>query len=313
MGRWRIIGVLVVATALLAGCSLLRLAYDQAPQLVVWRLQRDLQLDDAQTRMARELVQDWFAWHRSSELPGYVRWLERATPDLADELDPTQLCRWWDDGREALDRALQAAAPRLARLAMTLTPAQIDRLAQRQQAQLADLRETYLEGEVEADRLERTLARAQRLYGRLDSAQRGQVRALLARTTWDPQGWLARRQARQDALIGTLRTLPGATPAQAQQAMSAALRAFTQPAPPRAVATTSGWHQGKGALARSPGALLVSGAGASDPRVALASNPLAAACGLAADIHHLTTPTQRRQAIATIEAWTQDLRRLALP
>ena len=54
---------------------MVRMGYANGPALALWWLDGYLDLDDAQEAEARPLLQEWFAWHRSTQLPQYTRWL----------------------------------------------------------------------------------------------------------------------------------------------------------------------------------------------------------------------------------------------
>lgn len=59
------IAALALAGALLAGCSTVRLAYNQVPHLAYWQLNRYLDLSDAQTERVRaDYLQA--TWHAST-------------------------------------------------------------------------------------------------------------------------------------------------------------------------------------------------------------------------------------------------------
>ena len=78
MRSLRIIAALLCAAWLLAGCSTLRLAYSQADHLTYWWLDGHVDFDGEQTRLTRDGIAQWFAWHRASQLPDYAALLERA-------------------------------------------------------------------------------------------------------------------------------------------------------------------------------------------------------------------------------------------
>ena len=60
---------------LLAGCSALRLGYDQGPTLAWWWLDGYVDFRSEQAPRAKEAIRQWFAWHRTAQLPGHAAWL----------------------------------------------------------------------------------------------------------------------------------------------------------------------------------------------------------------------------------------------
>ena len=72
-----IVALLLLAPALLTGCSALRFGYNQAPELAFWWLDGYADFDEAQSRQARERIAQWFSWHRRSQLPDVAALLAR--------------------------------------------------------------------------------------------------------------------------------------------------------------------------------------------------------------------------------------------
>ena len=72
--RWKA-WIIVSLMPLLAGCSGLRLTYGQGPLLAYWWLDRQVDFSTEQAPRVREALTDWFAWHRSTQLPDYAQGL----------------------------------------------------------------------------------------------------------------------------------------------------------------------------------------------------------------------------------------------
>jgi hypothetical protein len=60
---------LIIAASWLAGCSAIKLAYNQAPTLAYGWLDGYLDFNDQQSPQVRDALNRLFAWHRASELP----------------------------------------------------------------------------------------------------------------------------------------------------------------------------------------------------------------------------------------------------
>ena len=78
----------------LGACSALRIGYSQAPDLSYWWLDRYVDFNSAQTPRVRDALQQWFAWHRRSQLPDYAALLARAQAELAADTTPARVCEW---------------------------------------------------------------------------------------------------------------------------------------------------------------------------------------------------------------------------
>jgi hypothetical protein len=278
--------IIAACVLMLAGCSALRLAYNQAPDLVYWWLDGYFDFDSEQSTMARTALADWFAWHRTSQLPEYAATLARAQQQVPADVTPEQLCRWWGELRERAALAYEQGVPALAGIVRTLKPEQVAHVQKRYDKGDEDFRADFLQA-TRTDRLEaatkRTVSRAETLYGTLDDAQRVLVAQAMAASPFDPQVWLAERQARQREIVQTLRSL-----------------------------VANGADNG-----RTQAALRVFAAHASmSPRPAYraySSQLTEYNCRFAAQLHNSTKPDQRRRAVERLKSWEDDLRALAAP
>jgi hypothetical protein len=277
--RWAL--VLLAVPLLLAGCGLVRVGYGQAPNLVYWRLDALAGFSADQAPQVRQAIAQWFDWHRREELPRYADALTRLQRELPGEATPTQVCRWLDELALWRDSAWEAALPLLAPVALSLDADQLERM--RTELREADdkLRREILPDNA-ADRLQgqvqRTAQRAQRLYGRLDTAQREWLNRQLTQAPLNPEAWWAERQRRQDDLLRTLAGLQErpSNPSQAQAAL-------------------------QGLYRRAVHAPAAGGSG----------HPQARQCELIAGLHNRTTPAQRATAVQRVRGWEADLRALA--
>jgi len=277
---------LLVALGLLAGCSSVRLGYAGAPQLSWWWLDGYVDFSREQAPKVKQALDELFDWHRGTQLPAYAALLARTQPPIVEPMSAAQACRWQAEVREQLEPTLQRALQLAAEQLPGLTEVQFRHLEQRHAKRNDELRSEFLQDDP-AERLtqsvKRAVERAERLYGRLDEAQRGLVRSGLMASPFDPALWLNERQRRQRELLSTLRRL-AAERADADQRL-AALRMLAA-------------HS-----ERSP-----------DPAFRAYQAKLSEYnCELAARLHNATTPAQRERARATLKGWEDDLRALLAP
>lgn len=284
-------GLLVAGALALAGCSMLRLAYDQAPNVAYWWIDGYVDFDDAQSPRVRDALDRWFAWHRRNQLPQYATLLARAQREIVENVTPAAMCGWTAEAQRRADVAIEEALPAAAELMLTLTPAQLRHLERRFKKNQDEMRDDFLQpdlAERRAEALERAVKRAENLYGRLDAAQRGWLAMQLEQSLFDPERWFAERRLRQQEIVRTL--------------TSVAVAART-PATDRAASLT----QARGAarslveqMTRSPRA---------DYR-GYQQRLMQENCAVAAGLHNLTTPAQRETARAKLKGWEDDLRAL---
>jgi len=207
----------------------MRLAYNQAPDLGYWWLDKYIDFNDEQTPRVRDAIASWFRWNRRTQLPDYAQWLDKLAGDLQQPVTAAQVCRWTDEVETRMFTGLDQALPALAETALSLKPEQLKHIEKRYAKVNDDYADDYLQPDPQ-DRLKatlkRTMERAEMLYGDLDDAQTERVKRAMAASPFDPELWLAERKARQQDVLQTLRKLLAERPPQAQA--QAALRAIAE-------------------------------------------------------------------------------------
>ena len=276
--------IIAAAVALLAGCSAVRLVYNQGQTFAYWWLDGYFDFDLEQGNRAREALSDWFRWHRATQLPDYAGLLVQAQRQILQDITPAEVCRWSDDLRRRLEVAYAQGVPALAELLRTLTPEQVRNVEKRYQKADSEFRNDYLQA-TRAEQLEaankRTVSRAEMVYGRLDDAQRKMIADGIAASPFDAKRWLVERQARQREIVDTLRSLQAAH-ADAARA-EAALRLFVAHA---VLSPRPAYREYQQRLYDYN-------------------------CALVARLHNSTTPEQRRHGAERLQCWEDDLRALA--
>jgi hypothetical protein len=281
-----IIGVLVMLLGLLGGCSSVRLAYGNGAQLAWWWVDGYVDFSREQAPRVKQGLQDFFAWHRSTQLPSFVALLGTAQAEVLAPTTAEQACRWQAQGREVLEPTLQRLLRLAAEQSAGLGEAQFRHLAERYAKGIDEMRDDFLQPDL-AERQEKSVARAieraERVYGRLGDAQRRVIREGVAASPFDPALWLQERERRQREVLATLRRL-AAEKADVEQRLAAmrTLLAHTENSPDPAYRA---YQQRLGPYN----------------------------CALAARLHNATTPAQRQRAQETLKGWEEDLRSLAAP
>lgn len=199
--------ILLVWGLLLQGCSAVKLAYSQVPQLAYWQLNRYLDLSDAQIDRVRSELDLLHQWHRSTMLPQHARLLQQVQQHLPGTVTPVQACRIYDDARIQLDAVWAQAEQQLLWLAPQLSPAQIRTLEMQQAQSNVDWKKQWLDASPEQMREQRykqLLSRAETFYGTLDEPAREALRSYVARSSFDPQRSYVERLRRQKDLVEVL-------------------------------------------------------------------------------------------------------------
>ena len=279
---------LVCIVALLGGCSIVKLSYRNADTLTLRWLNRYADLDTAQEAFAEERIQEFFVWHRATQLPDYVNWLlatrsmlQQATVTQADILAVNTAIS------ARLDTATTQALPALAALTLQLRPAQIDAIAAKFARNNADYKKDYLDIDFEQRQIARyktVLWLAEVLYGRFSAQQEATIRRASDARPLMNELWIEERVERQRDLLAVLRRIqvekPPLDTAQAllrEQALRATGITHIPDPAARARAESAGAH----------------------------------AAQLAATIVNLTTPEQKQRASAKLTQWASDLKDLS--
>jgi hypothetical protein len=275
---------LIIAATLLTGCSAIKLAYNQAPDLTYWWLDGYIDFNEQQTPKVRDELNKFFVWHRTSELPKTADLLARAAEWMPGEVSAQQACRLYDQARTLIDNIANQALPTLGELAPNITADQIAHIRRKYAKNSEEFRRDFMSASTdssEAKRLKRSVDRSEMLYGKLDEPQIAAIRQVLAVSGFDPALSLRERQRRQQELIDIL---SGLSSAKASAATSQhALRGYFQRA----------WE--------SP-----------DPAYrAYAQRLTQQACQAFASIHASTTVAQRANAVKVLKGYEADLRSLA--
>lgn len=293
---WSRIIRLLLATSLLAvlaGCSAVKLAYTNLPDVAYWWFDGYTDLNEPQTLMLRAELTRLHEWHRKTELPriaDLLRQIQQVTPaDTSAE----QICRLYGDIRTRLDAvtAQALAQPGTPALAMHFTPVQFKHLEARfKKGNQEWLRERGSKDRAKSmgKRVESAIDRAEQFYGTLDAPQRKLLQDAMSRSAYEPQRVFAERVRRQQDMLETLRSLSGSGnlgPSQADTAQAnAALRAYVE------------------RTSRSP-----------DPLYrALADTVVQENCQTYARLHNSTSAEQRSRAVARLAGYERDARELSM-
>lgn len=280
-------GLLLAVAMLLNACSTLQLGYHQAPRLLYWWIDDQVDLNDAQTVRLRKDIDAFLAWHRSEELPRYAERLARWQTMATGSVSAQQVCAEFDALREAWQRLSARGAEPLARLAATLSPEQLQHLERQQDKAMERFAREHLRGDA-TERLERRVERAQDLYdilyGHLSDEQRDLLRENLRASPYDAQRLQTERLRRNADLRQTIRTIQ-ALPRQSSSVAEAAMQ---------------GWFERN---LRSP-----------VPAYATYSEQLVRnGCVQFAAIHNAASPRQRAEALRVLKGYADDLQALTGP
>lgn len=205
----RLAGVLGLS-GVLAACSVVKLAYNQAPELAYLQLDTYFDFSDAQTSRVKDELVKVQRWHRSTQLPAYSEFLKKWQGLLPGELDEAKVCSAVDDVRSSLLNISARSEPIVAELAPTLEPQQLKHLQRKFNKLNRDYQRDFIDG-TPAERLEKrfdkAVSRAEMLYGTLEEKQRAVLRRQMEQSVFDAGLALAEHRRRQQDALQTLAPL----------------------------------------------------------------------------------------------------------
>jgi hypothetical protein len=177
--------LLALAAALLAaGCSTVRLAYENADIYARWRIQAYLDVHGADSDWLDERIQEFHRWHRANELPKYVRLAQDASRRFAGGLSRDDVFWGYDAARERGRESLRKAAELIAPLLDRLSPEQLEHMQSRIAEENRRYQREFLRGSESERRGKRARQVEDRLedwVGKLSRAQVERIRAFAER------------------------------------------------------------------------------------------------------------------------------------
>lgn len=279
----RIIGLLALAVAL-QSCSLVRIAYNQAPDALYWWLDSYFDFKEAQSLRVREDLDALQKWHRRTELPAYADTLQKMQRMAPGDVAPNQVCELLTEAQERALALSNALEPTIVAIAPMLDKEQIAHLDRQLAKRNRKWRQEWLDAtpaERSERRVKQVVERAEQFYGRLGAPQVAVARTMVETSAFDPEQTFRETLRRQQDALQTLRQL------QSQQPGPAATRTLMRTLFERST--------------QSPDAAY---------RVYLEHFTRSGCAGVAA-LHNSTTAAQRARAVETLKAYEADARVLA--
>jgi hypothetical protein len=198
MSRWlkRIAITLTIALAL-GACSRMGLAYRNLDVIIPWTLGDYLDMNGEQKNWLNDRLKEHLEWHCSTQLPGYLDWLDRLQSMIASN--------------QVTDAALQErtreAEQAIAETAREITPSAIELLQGLDDQQVAEMNEAFAKDQRKRqdeylkppldrqikDRAERMAKRLNDWLGPLSVAQRQRVDAWSNALGDQNTQWIANR------------------------------------------------------------------------------------------------------------------------
>jgi hypothetical protein len=206
--------IALAVAALAAGCSSIRLGYNNADTLLVRGLDSYFDLNAPQEHLARESVRKLVAWHRATQLHAYADFIESAGQRVEGRVAADEVLAFNLEMNRKLVAIGTQAAPDLAALALTLQPAQLDHFARKLSEDDAKIRRETAASKRSVDkRIRRSIERAEEWFGFVSPQQEELIRSALAQQPDSEDWWVQEREQRRNDLLKLLRRIQAERPA----------------------------------------------------------------------------------------------------
>ncbi|MFL9815205.1 hypothetical protein D7241_18325 [Stutzerimonas sp. VN223-3] len=200
--------LLMVVTAVLAGCSRINLAYRNLNLLIPWSLNDYLDMNRDQQNRFRERLREHLSWHCRTQLPSYLDAIERMQLQVRlGQLDEAALRAHAQDAKQAIQAIAIEITPTTAQLLSDLDDKQVRELNESLDDDRREREEKYLEPPLAQqirERSERMQERVEHWMGSTSAAQRQRIFEWSHTLGEQNRLWLGNRVHWQQALSDAL-------------------------------------------------------------------------------------------------------------
>jgi len=210
---WRWCKVWVVATLLsISACSETSFVYNRLNLLLPWYVDDYAELNQAQKAYLDELLVPFLTWHRTQELPNYVKILASIENSLSQPLTPAAVSAIFTEFQTAWFRLEDASLNWLVDLGDRLSEEQISNFLGSLTKQKHEYEEKYLkrsDKEFYEDSYDNMVDSAQDYLGSLSDKQRELLRASSLQLQRSDHAWIQERSDWFKQLAVLLERKPG--------------------------------------------------------------------------------------------------------
>jgi hypothetical protein len=193
----------------LTACSVVRLGYNNGETILYWWLDSYADIDSDQKPMVHQGIDNFFAWHRRTQLRDYAQMLALGQKRLGQsDLTEAVLEEDYAQCKKKLFLMADNALPNLADIALALRPHQIEHIEKEFASDSEDYRKDYLSGDTEERqrvRYKELLKQAEYWFGSFSSEQKEKIRAASDARPLNNELWLEEKNRRQQELISLLK------------------------------------------------------------------------------------------------------------
>ncbi|UMZ13623.1 hypothetical protein I9018_07975 [Pseudomonas sp. MPFS] len=198
MSRWRCLLIpLLILGLSLAACSRVGLAYRNLDVIIPWSLNDYLEMTGEQKSWFDQRLQQHLHWHCSTQLPGYLDWLDRLQLMVQDnQVNDQALQARTQEAKQAIAEIARQVAPSAIELLQGLDDQQVAQLNKSLAKDLQERREQYLEPSLAQQidqRSQRMDKRLKAWLGSLSPSQQRRVEQWSVSLGEQNRRWIANR------------------------------------------------------------------------------------------------------------------------
>ena len=203
--RLKLLVVLLTLSLVLAGCNRVGLAYRNLDVIIPWTLNDYLDMNAGQKSWFNDKLKEHLAWHCTTQLPGYLDWLDRLQR-MADDNQVTDaaLQARTTEAKLAIDEVAREITPSAIELLQGLDDQQVQDMSAALAKDLRKRQDEYLKPPLAQqikERAERMNKRLDAWIGPLSASQQNRVTAWSIALGEQNQEWIGNRARWQAQFI----------------------------------------------------------------------------------------------------------------
>ncbi|SQF99960.1 lipoprotein [Paucimonas lemoignei] len=199
---------LLMALLVVSGCSRIGLAYRNLDIIIPWSLSDYLDMNTSQKDWFNTRLKDHLTWHCSTQLPGYLTWLDRMQ----------QMVQTNQVKADGLQARTEEAKQAIAQISRQITPSAVELLVQLDDKQVQEMQAAFAKDQRKreneflkeplntqiSERAERMEKRLTPWMGKLSPAQQQRIQEWSTSLGEQNRAWLDNRARWQTLFVATV-------------------------------------------------------------------------------------------------------------
>jgi vacuolar-type H+-ATPase subunit I/STV1 len=175
--------VIFLLAITIVSCSLVKTAYNNAPEAMHWWLDDYFDFTATQNKKLKPALHALHDWHRQTQLPLYVELLQNIQSDLSKEtIEPSAVCENMQTMQDMMQNIQLETTATVVEIAPLLSNQQLSYFQKKLEKRTLKWKSEWLqetrEEQIEV-RLEKTIDFAEKVYGNLNKTQKNMLKEKL--------------------------------------------------------------------------------------------------------------------------------------